>query len=282
MVASLRLSFPRMEAASSHCLRLVGYSLPVSECLTLELVMRMTRLGSARGTGVASRDLSQKRMNMQNFHCFWKHYFYWNMRSGTKKNTMMAEDPVLSLIYSHYLQSISKACPSLPRTDTNWSIMPHGTPAWVCSACWQATALDILSPSSVEKKTCVGVGTKNTSSRWVVMAVEVQCQSFIHIRMLRLSACWHHFCFLSSFNHQNHWILFYNVEKGGSDMWKDIWHVKQKQELVKRKSTAQRRWPKSHDLDLGDNADTDLMTLDWPQQTEIWNEKCLLQYSSVQ
>lgn len=50
-----------------------------------------------------------------------------------------------------YLQSMSKACPSLPRTDTNWSIMPQGTPAWVCSACWQATALDTLSPSSVEK-----------------------------------------------------------------------------------------------------------------------------------
>ena len=59
MVASLRLSFPKVEAASSHCLRLMGYSLPVRECLTLELVMRMTRPGSARGTGVASRDLSQ-------------------------------------------------------------------------------------------------------------------------------------------------------------------------------------------------------------------------------
>lgn len=59
MVASLRLSFPKVEAASSHCLRLMGYSLPVRECLTLELVIRMTRPGSARGTGVASRDLSQ-------------------------------------------------------------------------------------------------------------------------------------------------------------------------------------------------------------------------------
>lgn len=59
MVASLRLSFPKVEAASSHCLRLMGYSLPVRECLTLELVIRMTRPGSARGTEVASRDLSQ-------------------------------------------------------------------------------------------------------------------------------------------------------------------------------------------------------------------------------
>lgn len=59
MVASLRLAFPRMEAASSHCLRLVGYSLPVRECFTLELVIRMTSPGSARGTKVASRDLSQ-------------------------------------------------------------------------------------------------------------------------------------------------------------------------------------------------------------------------------
>lgn len=60
----------------------------------------------------------------------------------------------VGFIYSnwfHYLQSMSKACPSLPRTDTNWSIMPQGTPAWVCSACWQATALDTLSPSSGEK-----------------------------------------------------------------------------------------------------------------------------------
>lgn len=59
MVASLRLSFPKMEAASSHCLRLMGYSLPVRECFTLEFVMRMTRPESARGTGVASMDLGQ-------------------------------------------------------------------------------------------------------------------------------------------------------------------------------------------------------------------------------
>lgn len=67
MVASLRLAFPRTEAASSHCLRLTAYSLLPSECLTLELVMRMTRLGSAKGTGVASRDLghtSETRMPM--------------------------------------------------------------------------------------------------------------------------------------------------------------------------------------------------------------------------
>lgn len=54
----------------------------------------------------------------------------------------------LSLIA--YLQSISKAWPSLPRTDTNWSMMPQGTPAWVCSACWHATALDMLSLSSAK------------------------------------------------------------------------------------------------------------------------------------
>lgn len=61
MVASLRLAFPRMEAASSHCLRLTVYSLPASECFTLELVIRITRPESARGTGVASRDLIQTR-----------------------------------------------------------------------------------------------------------------------------------------------------------------------------------------------------------------------------
>lgn len=59
MVASLRLVFPRMEAASSQFLRLKAYSLPASECFTLELVMRMSRSGSVRGTGEASRDLSQ-------------------------------------------------------------------------------------------------------------------------------------------------------------------------------------------------------------------------------
>lgn len=57
IVASLRLGFPRIEAASSHCLRLTVYSLLARECFTLELVMRMTRPGSANGTGVASRDL---------------------------------------------------------------------------------------------------------------------------------------------------------------------------------------------------------------------------------
>lgn len=56
-MASLRLLLPRMAAASSHCLRLVGYSLPVSECFTLELVIRMTRPGSVNGTAVASKDL---------------------------------------------------------------------------------------------------------------------------------------------------------------------------------------------------------------------------------
>ncbi len=71
MVASLRLSFPMMEAACSHCRRLVGYSLPLRECFTLELVMRITRPGSARGTGVASRDLSQttKKYMIDNGEC---------------------------------------------------------------------------------------------------------------------------------------------------------------------------------------------------------------------
>ena len=57
--ASLKLLLPKMAAASSHCLRRLGYSLPVRECRTFELVIRMTRLGSARGTNVASKDLEK-------------------------------------------------------------------------------------------------------------------------------------------------------------------------------------------------------------------------------
>lgn len=56
-VASLRVSLPRAAAASSHCLRRVGYSLPVRVCRTLELVMSTARLASLRGTRTGSRDL---------------------------------------------------------------------------------------------------------------------------------------------------------------------------------------------------------------------------------
>lgn len=65
-VASLRLLLPKLAAASSHCFRLVGYSLPVSVCLTLELVIRITSPGSAKGTAVASKDL--KRFHFGNKH----------------------------------------------------------------------------------------------------------------------------------------------------------------------------------------------------------------------
>lgn len=102
MVASLRLSFPRMEAASAHCLRLVGYSLPVRECFTLELVMRMTRPGSARGTEVASRDLRQT-----------------TKRENVREPRIHLQGFITLTRCLHYLQSMSKACPSLPRVDTN-------------------------------------------------------------------------------------------------------------------------------------------------------------------
>lgn len=68
IVASLRLSFPRTEAAFSHCWRLTGYSLLARECFTLELVMRMTRPESARGTGVASRDLMVSEVLLPRTH----------------------------------------------------------------------------------------------------------------------------------------------------------------------------------------------------------------------
>lgn len=159
-MASLRLSFPRMEAASSHCLRLVGYSLPFRWCFTLELVMSITSLGSARGTGVASIDLRQctyiqyiqkcwendKKKTKTGYANKWMYVnMLWRMYIlyKTLKHYSLWKMPIA------YLQSISKAWPALPRTETNWSIMPQGTSAWVCSACWHATALDISSLSSV-------------------------------------------------------------------------------------------------------------------------------------
>lgn len=56
-VASLRLALPRAAAACSQCRRRVGYSLPVSVCRTLELVMSTARLASLSGIGTVSRDL---------------------------------------------------------------------------------------------------------------------------------------------------------------------------------------------------------------------------------
>ena len=41
---------------------------------------------------------------------------------------------------SDHLQSISNACPCLPITDMNWSIIPQGIPGNLCSASWQARA----------------------------------------------------------------------------------------------------------------------------------------------
>lgn len=60
MVASRRLVLPSAAAASSHCRRRMGYSLPVSACRTLELVMSTARLASVSGTGTVSRDLRQE------------------------------------------------------------------------------------------------------------------------------------------------------------------------------------------------------------------------------
>lgn len=60
MVASRRLALPSAAAASSHCRRRVGYSLPVSVCRTLELVMRTAKLVSVSGTRMVSRDLQQE------------------------------------------------------------------------------------------------------------------------------------------------------------------------------------------------------------------------------
>lgn len=51
------------------------------------------------------------------------------------------------------LQSMSSAWPSLPITDMNWSMIPQGIPANVCSAFWHASALATKSPSSVPQQT---------------------------------------------------------------------------------------------------------------------------------
>lgn len=45
---------------------------------------------------------------------------------------------------------MSSAWASLPNTETYWSIIPHGTPACVCSAFWHAIAFATSSPSSVD------------------------------------------------------------------------------------------------------------------------------------
>ena len=42
-------------------------------------------------------------------------------------------------IVSH-LQSMRRACPSLAMTDTNWSMIPHLLPAYLCSLSWQSRA----------------------------------------------------------------------------------------------------------------------------------------------
>lgn len=60
MVASRRVALPSAAAASWHCRRRVGYSLPVSACRTLELVMRTAKLASLSGTGTVSRDLQRE------------------------------------------------------------------------------------------------------------------------------------------------------------------------------------------------------------------------------
>ena len=57
MVTSLRLGFPSVFAAVSHCFLLVGYSLPVNSCRTFELVTNTAKSGFVIGTRVASIDL---------------------------------------------------------------------------------------------------------------------------------------------------------------------------------------------------------------------------------
>lgn len=54
------------------------------------------------------------------------------------------------------LQSMSSAWPSLPITDMNWSMIPQGMLANVCSAFWHSSALATKSPSSVPEQRDAG------------------------------------------------------------------------------------------------------------------------------
>ena len=107
MMSDLRLGFCSTFAESRQAALLAGYSLPVSRCLTLELVTSTATSGSERETSLASR--------------LW--------------------------------QSIRRALAGRPITDTNWSMMPQGMPAWLCSAAWQARAFSLSLPA-VQSVSC--------------------------------------------------------------------------------------------------------------------------------
>ena len=62
------------------------------------------------------------------------------------------------------LQSRSNACPFLPMTEMNWSIIPQGMLANVCSAFWQVKALlaneiGVLGGASCSRKVWVATSS---------------------------------------------------------------------------------------------------------------------------
>ena len=81
---------------------LVGYSLPVSSCFTLEFVIKNATESSEPSSPVSTLTFSalEERQSIFNAH------------------------PVVAIV------------------ETYWSIIPHGIPAKSCSAFWQANALD--------------------------------------------------------------------------------------------------------------------------------------------
>ena len=52
------------------------------------------------------------------------------------------------IIFLVYLQSMSKAFPLVAMVEMNWSIMPHGTEAKLCSAFWHKVAFSLGSVNS--------------------------------------------------------------------------------------------------------------------------------------
>ena len=64
-------------------------------------------------------------------------YAFWT------ENVLVRMGPYI--LQGKYLQSSSKALPLLPITEINWSIIPHGMLAKLCSAFWQARALTFKS-----------------------------------------------------------------------------------------------------------------------------------------
>ena len=126
----------------SQCFRLVGYSLPVRECFTLEFVIKKQTSGLTKGTSLESNDLGNEKVIWEN-----------GSNSVTRKViARLSTRQIQSSPTRPYLQSMSKALFFRPIVDMNWSMMPQGTLAKSCSAFWQARAFAFAGMSSEEEE----------------------------------------------------------------------------------------------------------------------------------